>query len=91
MTEQPSSVDVAFYEEKIRSLQENITGLRLSRRILMSLLEQAQLSQKEETEQLLRENRRLKQQTGAYAGQLWEKNRRIMELEKLLPQRDQKR
>ena len=82
MDEKTALADVEQYEEKIRRLQDNVSSLRLSRRILMSLLEQLQLCQREETEQLIKENRRLKKQANIYATRLWEKNRQIIELEK---------
>ncbi|MEG1537134.1 MAG: translation initiation factor 2 [Clostridiales bacterium] len=84
MTDPLSATDCQLYENEIRRLQENISGLRMSRRILMSLLEQSQLHQQEESAQLLRENHRLKQQASLYVDRLWEKNRRIMELEQRL-------
>ena len=69
------------YEERIRQLEENIANLRMSRRILMNLLEQVQYSRKEELERLEKERRRLQKISSSYAGQIWEKNRRIRELE----------
>ena len=51
-----------FYEEKIRQLEDNISSLRMSRRILMNLLEQLQNANKMECDQLRSENARLKQQ-----------------------------
>ena len=72
------------YEEKIRQLQENIASLRMSRRILMSLLDQVQCGSREERYQLEKEKVRLQKINSNYANQLWEKNRRIRELEKAL-------
>ncbi len=78
--EEPTGKDV--YEDKIRALQESIFSLRLSRGVLLDLLYQSQLKQKKEAENLRRENANLKKQVGDYARQLWEKNKRICELEK---------
>ncbi|MCR4963560.1 MAG: hypothetical protein K6B40_06765 [Firmicutes bacterium] len=70
------------YEDKIRALQESVFSLRLSRGVLLDLLHQSQIQQKKETETLRRQNAGLKKQVGDYARQLWEKNKRICELEK---------
>ena len=62
----------ALYEEKIRRMESSIDSLRLSRRILMSLLEQVTASSQAERERLLAENRRLRRQAGVYARRLWQ-------------------
>ena len=67
--------------EHIRELQDNIFSLRMSRRILMSLLEQVQATQQEEIGRLLKQNASLQKQNRNYAGRLMEQNRRILALE----------
>ena len=62
----------SLYEEKIRRMENSIDSLRLSRRILMSLLEQVNSSSQAERERLLAENRRLRRKLGVYARQLWQ-------------------
>ena len=62
----------SLYEEKIRRMENSIDSLRLSRRILMSLLEQVNAASEAEREQLLAENRRLRRKAAAYARQLWQ-------------------
>lgn len=62
----------SLYEEKIRRMESSIDSLRLSRRILMSLLEQVNAADQAERERLLSENRRLRQRAGRYARQLWQ-------------------
>ncbi len=62
----------SLYEEKIRRMESSIDSLRLSRRILMSLLEQMGAADQAERERLLAENRRLRQRAGSYARQLWQ-------------------
>lgn len=42
-----------MYQDKITRLEEDISGLRMSRRIMMTLLEQTQLSNRAEQERLL--------------------------------------
>jgi|GEM_PF-4013631 len=69
------------YEEKIRRLEDSVSGLRMSRRILMSLLEQNQQSLKAELEQSQRENNRLRRQVTAYAHQLWELKQHLAQLD----------
>ena len=61
-----------MYQEKINRLEQDIDSLRMSRRIMMTLLEQNQTSQKARIEQLLSENRRLNRRASAYARQLWQ-------------------
>ena len=59
-----------MYQDKIRRLEEDISGLRMSRRIMMTLLEQSQINGRAEQERLISENRRLNKQVSAYARQL---------------------
>jgi len=63
-----------MYLDKIRSLEEDISGLRMSRRIIMALLEENQLSRRTENQRLLMENRRLNKKVTAYAKRLWQQN-----------------
>jgi hypothetical protein len=80
----PMSQEDLRYEECIRQLQENITSLRMSRRILMTLLEQSQNEHKRENQRFMQEKKRLQKANSHYAQLLWEKNKRIRELEKSL-------
>ena len=64
---------VAAYESKLRQLEDRIADLRLSRRVLMNLLEQARADQAF----LERENKRLRKQTAVYSRRLWEQNTQI--------------
>ena len=61
-----------MYQDKIRRLEEDISGLRMSRRIMMTLLEQTQINGRAEQERLINENRRLNKQVSSYARQLWQ-------------------
>ena len=65
------------YEVKLRQLEERIADLRLSRRVLMNLLEQARAGQ----EALEKENLRLRRQTAAYSRRIWQQNTRLAQLE----------
>lgn len=75
------------YEDKIRQLQDNILNLRISRRILMTLLEQVQTEKAREEERLRKEAQRLQKSNSRYAGNLLKKNQRIRELEQALSAR----
>lgn len=66
-----------MYQDKIKRLEEDISGLRMSRRIMMTLLEQTQLSNRAEQERLLHENQRLNRQVSTYAKQLWQMKTRV--------------
>ena len=61
-----------LYEEKIRRMENSIDSLRLSRRILMSLLEQVSAYDQAERDRLLAENRCLRRKVRVYARQLWQ-------------------
>ena len=61
-----------MYQGKIKRLEEDLSGLRMSRRIMMTLLEQTQVNSRAEQERLINENRRLSKQVSAYARQLWQ-------------------
>ena len=68
-------------EENIGELKANIASLRMSRRILISLVESLQDEAKKEQKRLLEDNRRLKRHNVSYAQRLWEKNQKIRRLE----------
>lgn len=70
--------------ERIRQLQDNVFSLRMSRRVLMSLLEQVQAAQQEEINRLEKQNARLARQNQGYAGRLMEQNCRISNLQQQL-------
>jgi len=59
--------EILLYEEKIRHLEESISSLRMSRRILMSLMEQMQHTHRAEQARLQKENRHLKRQLATAA------------------------
>ncbi len=61
-----------MYQDKIKRLEEDLSGLRMSRRIMMTLLEQTQVNSRAEQERLINENKRLSKQVSTYARQLWQ-------------------
>ncbi|WP_366921762.1 translation initiation factor 2 [Metallumcola ferriviriculae] len=66
---------------KIEELEEKIHHLRVSRRVLMNLLEKVERERKQDLERLEKENRKLQQANSKYAKDLISKNRKLIELE----------
>lgn len=62
---------------RIRELENKVSDLRMSRRVLMNLLEHAQNSRQSELDRLYKENSRLQRQLSSYARQLWIQNGRL--------------
>lgn len=71
--------------KQIEDLEEKIHHLRVSRRVLMNLLEKMEQERKHELERLEKANRKLKKSNSQYAKDLIYKNRRIIELEGKIP------
>lgn len=59
------------YEERICELEESVSTLRLSRRLLMTLLEQTQQDQACLLDSLQQENSRLRHRVSVLARSLW--------------------
>ena len=78
---QAARQEAELCRERIRELESKVADLRMGRRVLMSLLEQAQNDLETETERLQRENARLQRQVAAYARQLWVQNGRLARLQ----------
>ena len=75
----PAVNELESCRSRIRELESKVSDLRMSRRVLMSLLEQAQTSRQTELDRLYRENARLQRQVSAYARQLWIRNGQLAE------------
>ena len=75
--ERPDLQELELCQSRIRELESKVSDLRMSRRVLMSLLEQAQTSRQMELDRLYKENARLQRQVAAYARQLWIQNGRL--------------
>ena len=71
-------------QERIKTLQDNIASLRMSRRVLMTLMEQMRHEREDENKRLKKEKLSLQKENSHYAKALWEKNRTICELENKL-------
>jgi len=66
---------------RIRDLEAKVENLRLSRRVLMNILEASERGKRQETEKLARINDRLRRENRRYAQRLMEQNRRILSLQ----------
>lgn len=67
--------------ERVKELEEQVEHLRISRRVLMNLIEKIEREKRLLLSSLEKENRRLQQNNVKYANWLWHKNRKIIELE----------
>lgn len=76
--------DIEFLRDRILELEEKIEQLRLSRRVLMNLIEKIEKDKAGFLSRLERENRKLQQNNYRYAKWLLLKNRQIVELESKL-------
>lgn len=73
--------DVFYLKRRIQELEEKVEQLRLSRRVLMNLVEKMEREKNGYLTRLERENRRLHRDNYRYARWLLRKNRQIVELE----------
>jgi len=75
------SSDYQIMKNRIAELEERIEHLRVSRRVLMNLVEKLEKDKNTLLTKLEKENRRLQRNNAFYAQSILLKNRRIMELE----------
>lgn len=76
--------DVSYLRKRIQELEEKVEQLRLSRRVLMNLIEKIEKDKSGFVNRLEKENRKLHQDNYRYALRLLWKNRQIVELESKL-------
>ncbi|MFZ5899657.1 MAG: translation initiation factor 2 [Bacillota bacterium] len=76
--------DVQHLERRVQELEDKLLQLRLSRRVLMHLLERMEQEKAMFQERLERENKRLSRTNHQFAQSLLQKNRQIIELENKL-------
>lgn len=76
--------DVRDLERRVQELEDKLLRLRLSRRVLMHLLENMEQEKTVFVQQLERENKRLHRTNQQFAHNLLQKNRQIIELESKL-------
>jgi predicted RNase H-like nuclease (RuvC/YqgF family) len=72
-------VDITYLRRRIQELEEKIEQLRLSRRVLMNLIEKIEKDKLGFLRRLEKENRKLQLNNYRYAQWLLRKNRQIVE------------
>jgi predicted RNase H-like nuclease (RuvC/YqgF family) len=78
------SIDISYLKRRIQELEEKVEQLRLSRKVLMNLIEKLEKDRSGFLNRLEKENRKLHQDNYRYARRLLRKNREIVELESKL-------
>lgn len=76
--------DVIYLQRRIKELEEKVEQLRLSRRVLMNLIEKLEKEKTSFRNRLEKENKKLLHANYRYARWLLCKNRQIVELESKL-------
>ncbi len=78
------AIDIHYLKARVQELEEKVEQLRLSRRVLMNLIEKIEKDKTGFLNRLEKENRKLHQDNYRYAQWLLRKNRQIVELESKL-------
>lgn len=78
------SADMQYLQKRIEELEEKIEQLRLSRRVLMNLIEKIEKEKSLFVSKLEKENRKLHKDNYRYAQSLLKQNLRIVELQNRL-------
>lgn len=76
-----SQEELVFYKKKIVELEKQVNQLRLSRRILMNLIEKMETEKRNLFNQLEKEKQQLRLNNQRYAKWLMQNNYRYMELQ----------
>lgn len=79
-----SNADIQYLQNRIKELEEKVEQLRLSRRVLMNLIEKIEKDKSLFVSKLEKENRKLHKNNYRYAKNLIQQNRRIVELQNRL-------
>ena len=72
--------DVNYLQKRVYELEEKVEQLRLSRRVLMNLVEKLEREKSGSVNKLEKENRKLQISNCRYAKFILRKNRQIMDL-----------
>ena len=75
------NADFQYLQKRILELEEKIEQLRLSRRVLMNLIEKIEKDKSGFVSRLEKENRKLHKDNYRYAQSMLKQNRRIVELQ----------
>ena len=73
--------DMEYFQRRIQELEEKVDQLRLSRRVLMNLVEKVEREKTFSLTRLEKENRKLHKDNYKYARWLLKKNKQIVELQ----------
>ncbi|MFZ7102588.1 MAG: translation initiation factor 2 [Peptococcaceae bacterium] len=73
---------------RIKELEEQVEHLRISRRVLMNLIEKIEREKRLLLTKMEKENKKLQKNNNKYAQWLWNKNRQILELEEKISQKN---
>jgi len=76
-----SQEELVFYKKKIVELEKQVNQLRLSRRILMNLIEKMEIEKRNLFSQLEKEKQQLRLNNQRYAKWLMQNNFRYIELQ----------
>jgi len=76
-----NSPELELLRERVCELEEKVEHLRVSRRVLMNLLEKVEREKGGIVTRLERENKKLQQHNSRFAKSLLNKNRQIIELQ----------
>jgi hypothetical protein len=76
-----SQEELVFYKKKVMELEKQVNQLRLSRRILMNLVERIENEKRSLFKQLEKEKQQLRLNNQRYAKGLMQNNYRYMELQ----------
>lgn len=79
-----ADIDICFLKRRIQELEEKLEQLRLSRRVLMNLIEKIERERAGSLYRLENENKKLHKDNCLYAKKLLNKNRQIVELQSKL-------
>lgn len=70
---------IEVLQKRIKELEHLVEQLRVSRRVLMNLLERVEREKCSEVARLQEENRKLQRANQRYARTLWKRNRLLIE------------
>ena len=76
--------DIVYLQKRVRELEEKVEQLRLSRKVLMNLIEKMEKEKTSFSSRMEKENKKLLHTNYRYARWLLYKNRQIVELESKL-------
>jgi len=82
--------EIRVLRARIAELEQRIEHLRVSRRVLMNLLEKVEREKDYQVSRLERENSRLQRDNSRFARWIFSKNREIMQLQERINTEKQK-